>query len=87
MHGEAKSCISNAPAGFARFRARIRALYYGLTRYRTKPPKGIGRTALSEQRLRQLFGKTSFRVVTAETFKDPRRSSSIQVQYVKAVKV
>jgi ubiquinone/menaquinone biosynthesis C-methylase UbiE len=69
-----------------RVRCLIRILYYGLTRYRVKPPKGFGKNLVTEKQLCNLLGKAGFEVISTETIKDTSRSSNIPVEYIKAVK-
>jgi hypothetical protein len=72
--------------GLARIRSRIRIVYQGVVGFRLKPPKGFGRNAMTEKRLRELLGRSGFRVDSAETIRDPSRSSNIPVEYIRAVK-
>jgi ubiquinone/menaquinone biosynthesis C-methylase UbiE len=65
----------------------IRILYYGLTGYRVKPPKGLGKNIMTEKQLCGLLGKSGFEVASTETIKDTSRSSNIRVEYIRAVKV
>jgi hypothetical protein len=65
----------------------IRILYYGLTGYRVKPPKGLGKNIMTEKQLCGLLGKSGFEVASTETIKDTSRSSNIPVEYIRAVKV
>ena len=73
--------------GLARLRFLIRIVYKGVVGYRVKPPKGFGRNVLSEEQLRKLLGRSGFRVDSAETIRDPSRSSNVPIQYIRAVKV
>jgi ubiquinone/menaquinone biosynthesis C-methylase UbiE len=75
-----------ALTGLDRLRGSIRVLYQGIVGYRLKPPKGFGRNVLTENQLRELLGRSGFRIDSAETVKDLARSSSIPVEYVRAVK-
>ena len=76
----------DALAGLDRLRCRIRILFHGLTRYRTRPPKGFSDHLMSEQQLCELLSKGGFKIVSTETFKDASRSSNIPVEYIKAAK-
>ena len=73
--------------GVDRVRCLIRILYHGLTGYRVKPPKGFGKNIVTENQLRELMGKSGFKVASTETIKDPSRSSNIPIEYIRAVKV
>jgi ubiquinone/menaquinone biosynthesis C-methylase UbiE len=75
-----------ALGGLDAIRSVIRIVYHGLTGYRTKPPKGFGRNVLTERELCDLLEQSGFKVVGSETIKDPFRSSSIPVEYVRATK-
>jgi ubiquinone/menaquinone biosynthesis C-methylase UbiE len=76
-----------ALTGIERVRSLIRVFYRGLTGYATKPPKALGRNVLTEKQLCELLGQSGFAVAGAETFRDAARSSSIPLEYVRAVKV
>jgi SAM-dependent methyltransferase len=43
--------------GIDRIRCLIRILYCGLTGYRVKPPKGLGKNVMTEKQLCELLGK------------------------------
>ena len=73
--------------GVDRVRCLIRILYHGLTGYRVKPPKGFGKNIVTEKQLRELMGKSGFKVASTETIKDPSRSSNIPIEYIRVVKV
>ena len=75
-----------ALTGLDRIRSLIRIAYQGIVGYRLKPPKGFGRNVLTGAQLQALLGRSGFRVESAETIRDPSRSSNIPVQYVRAVK-
>jgi ubiquinone/menaquinone biosynthesis C-methylase UbiE len=72
--------------GLARLRSTVRVVYQGIVGYRVKPPKGFGRNVLTEEQLREVLGRAGFRVDSAETIRDPSRSSNIPIQYIRAVK-
>jgi ubiquinone/menaquinone biosynthesis C-methylase UbiE len=76
-----------ALSGLNRLRCLVRILYYGLTGYRLKPPKGFGRNILTEKQLSGLLSKSGFRVQSSETIRDASRASHIPVEYIRAVKV
>jgi ubiquinone/menaquinone biosynthesis C-methylase UbiE len=73
--------------GVDRIRSLIRIVYQGVVGYRLKPPKGFGSQVLTEEQLRDLLGRSGFRLDSAETIKDPSRSSNIPINYIRAVKV
>jgi hypothetical protein len=75
-----------ALGGLDAIRCVIRVVYHGLTGYRMKPPKGFGRNVLTDRELRDLLEQSGLKVASSETIKDPTRSSSIPLEYVKAVK-
>jgi ubiquinone/menaquinone biosynthesis C-methylase UbiE len=72
--------------GLDRIRSLIRIVYQGVVGYRIKPPKGFGRNVMTAMQLRELLGQSGFRLDSAETIRDPSRSSNIPIQYVRAVK-
>lgn len=76
-----------ALSGLDHVRSLIRILYRGVTGYRTKPPKGFGKNVMTEKVLCDLLSRSGFEVVSMETLKDPSRSSSIPIEYIRAVKV
>ena len=69
-----------------RIRSLIRVVYQGVVGYRVKRPKGFGRNVRSEKQLRELLGRSGFRVESAETITDPSRTSNIPIEYVRAIK-
>jgi ABC-2 type transport system ATP-binding protein len=72
--------------GLARIRSLIRIVYQGVAGYRIKPPKGFGRSVVTEAQLRELLGRSGFRVGSTETIRDSSLSSNIPVEYVRAAK-
>jgi ubiquinone/menaquinone biosynthesis C-methylase UbiE len=72
--------------GLGRIRSLIRVVYQGVVGYRVKPPRGFGRNVRSEKQLRELLGRSGFRVESAETIRDPSRTSNIPIEYVRAIK-
>ena len=83
--------ISNVDPGeltrLERIRCMIRILYHGLTKYRTKPPKGFGRNVMTQKQLCDLLARSGFEVISTEMIKDTSRSSNIPVEYIGAVRV
>jgi ubiquinone/menaquinone biosynthesis C-methylase UbiE len=76
-----------ALGGLARIRCRFRVIFHGLTRYRTKPPKNFGDNTMSEKQICDLLTRSGFKVASAETFRNGRRTSNIPIEYIKAVKI
>lgn len=76
-----------ALSGLDRVRSLMRVAYRGLTGYRTKPPKGFGKNVMTERELCDLLSQSGFKVVSTETIKETARSSSIPIEYIRAVKV
>jgi ubiquinone/menaquinone biosynthesis C-methylase UbiE len=76
-----------ALTGLNRLRSLIRVVYQGVIGYRLKPPKGFGSNVLTAKELCDLLAASGFDVVGVETINDKSRSSSIPVEYVRAVKV
>ena len=75
-----------AVSGGARLRTLARVLFHGIVSYRVRPPKDFGRNVLTEPELRALLERSGFRVTKSETVRDPSRSSSIPLDYVRAVR-
>ena len=73
--------------GLNRLRCGVRILYYGLTGYRLKPPKRLGKNILTEKQLFGLLGQSGFKVQSSTTIRDASRASHIPVEYIRAVKV
>jgi len=69
-----------------RFRWLLRGFYYGLTRHRIKPPKGITRNLITCAQLCDLLVQCGFQVLHTETIRNPSHSSNMPVDYVKAAK-
>jgi ABC-2 type transport system ATP-binding protein len=69
-----------------RIRCAGRVIYYGLARFRAKPPKGSADHLLTEEQLCGLLRKSGFEVLGQETITDTSRSSNIPVDYIRAVK-
>jgi ubiquinone/menaquinone biosynthesis C-methylase UbiE len=70
-----------------RFRWLVRGFYHGLTRHRTKPPKGITRNLITEGQLCDLLGKSDFEILNTESIRNASRSSNMPIDYVKARKI
>ena len=70
--------------GFARVRCYARILLRGVLGYRRRPPPNLGSNVLSADVLRDLLTRTGFEVLGCETLRDPARSSSIPLDYVRA---
>jgi ubiquinone/menaquinone biosynthesis C-methylase UbiE len=73
--------------GWDRFRSSVRVIYYGITRYRIKPPKDFGSSAMTEKELCDLLVRTGFKVASTETFRNTSSSAYFPLEYVKAVKL
>ena len=73
--------------GWDRFRWLARGYFYGITRYRTKPPKGLLKQVLSEQQLCDLLATSGFQVLSSETIRNTSRSYNIPIECIKAVKI
>jgi ubiquinone/menaquinone biosynthesis C-methylase UbiE len=67
-----------------RLRWLLRGFYYGLTRHRTKPPKGITRNLITLGRLCQLLVSCGFKILHTEMIRTASRSSSMPIDYVEA---
>jgi hypothetical protein len=76
-----------ALTGFNRLRCIARVVFTTLTRYRVRPPKGFGATALSEKSLHALLNSSGFKVTSSETIRDGSRSSCIPLEYVRATRI
>ena len=75
-----------ALGGFDRVRAMLRILFRGISGYRVRPPRRLGRNVLTAEALTDLLQRSGFQLATCETFTNPARSSSIPIDYVRAVK-
>src|SRR5215471_12838075 len=56
--------------GWDRFRWQARGYFYGITRYRTKPPKDLLKQVLSEKQLCDLLVNSGFKVLVTETIRN-----------------
>jgi ubiquinone/menaquinone biosynthesis C-methylase UbiE len=72
--------------GWDRFRWLARGYFYGITRYRTKPPKDLLKQVLSEQQLCDLLANSGFNVLLTETIRNSSLSYNIPIEYIKAAK-
>jgi ABC-2 type transport system ATP-binding protein len=73
--------------GLDRIRCLLRIAFHGLRGYRRKPPARFGANVLSERQLSDLLRKLGFEVLGSEVLRDPVRSSSIPLDYVRAARV
>ena len=73
--------------GFARFRWLVRSYFYGITHYRTKPPKDLLKNVMTEAQLCEHLQKSGFKILSKEIIRNAARASNIPVEYVKAVKI
>jgi ubiquinone/menaquinone biosynthesis C-methylase UbiE len=69
-----------------RFRWLLRGFYYGMTRHRTKPPKGITRNLVTLAGLSDLLIENGFQILYAKTIQSPSSPSNMPVDYVRAIK-
>lgn len=72
--------------GLDRVRAMLRVLYRGITGYRVRPPRRLGRNVLTAEALSDLLLRSGFQPASGETITDPARPASIPIDYVRAVK-
>ena len=83
--------IANADPGalsrWNRSRWWTRVVYYGLTRQRTKPPKGSAKGLLTEKQLCSLLRSTHFTLTSSEAFRNTSSACNAPVEYIKARKV
>jgi len=83
--------IANADPGALngadRFRWLLRGYFYGLTRYRTKPPKDFAKNLVTERELCNLLGKAGFKVLCVEAIRNAARSYNLPIEFIKAVRV
>lgn len=71
--------------GFARFRWLVRGYFYGITRYRTKPPKDIFKYVMTEAQLCDYLVKAGFKILSVETIRNISRASNLPIEFVKAM--
>ena len=69
-----------------RFRWLLRGYFYGITRYRTKPPKGMLKGVISEQQLCNFLVESKFEISLTETIRNTSQRHNIPIEYIKAVK-
>ena len=70
----------------SRLCANARILYYGITRYRTKPPKHFSKNLISANDLSELLVNVGFGRILVEEFKDPSHFSDVPIELIKATK-
>jgi len=73
-------------SGFDRFRWLARGYFYGITRYRTKPPKGLFDNVLTEKQLCDLLVKSGFEIQSTEIIRNAAQSCNLPLEYIKAAK-
>jgi len=73
-------------SGFNRFRWLARGYFYGITRYRTKPPKGLFDNVLTEKQLCDLLVKSGFDIQSTEIIRNAAQTYNLPLEYIKAVK-
>jgi ubiquinone/menaquinone biosynthesis C-methylase UbiE len=73
-------------SGFNRFRWLTRGFFYGITRYRTKPPKGLFDKVQTEKQLCDLLVKSGFDIQSTEIIRNAAQPHNLPLEYVKAVK-
>jgi ubiquinone/menaquinone biosynthesis C-methylase UbiE len=73
-------------SGFDRFRWLARGYFYGITRYRTKPPKGLFDNVLTEKQLCELLVKGGFDIQSTEVIRNAARPYNLPLEYIKAAK-
>jgi len=73
-------------SGVSRLRAQVRILFQGVTGYRRRPPPGLGRSVLRAGELRALLERTGFAVTDLETLRDRMHSSTIPIDYLRALR-
>jgi ubiquinone/menaquinone biosynthesis C-methylase UbiE len=73
-------------SGFDRFRWLARGYFYGITRYRTKPPRGLFDNALTEKQVCDLLLKSGFDIQSTETIRNAAHSYNLPLEYIKAAK-
>ena len=65
--------------------AQVRILYYGITGYRTKPPRNFSKNIISACDLSSLLVQSGFRNVSVELFKSSDRFSDVPIELIKAI--
>ena len=76
----------HALRGWDRLRWLVRGYFYGITRYRTKPPKGLLKNLLTEHQLTDLLVQSSFKISSTEAIRNTSQSYNIPIEYIKTVK-
>jgi ubiquinone/menaquinone biosynthesis C-methylase UbiE len=74
-------------SGFNRFRWLARGYFYGITRYRTKPPRGLLNNVLTEKQLCDLLVKSGFDIQSTETIRNAAQPYNVPLEYIKAAKI
>jgi len=74
-----------ALGALSRLCAQTRILYYGITRYRTRPPRNFGKNVISARDLSTLLVETGFRDVSVELFKSPDHFCDVPIELIKAI--
>jgi SAM-dependent methyltransferase len=72
-------------SGFARFACRVRMIYYGITRYRRKPPKDFSQYLLPGDALCELIERAGFTVTHFEEISSSSRPFGMPIEYIEAV--
>jgi ubiquinone/menaquinone biosynthesis C-methylase UbiE len=73
-------------SGFNRFRWLARGYFYGITRYRTKPPRGLFDNVLTEKQLCELLVKSGFDIQSTETIRNAAQPYNLPLEYINALK-
>lgn len=68
------------------FRWLLRGHFYGFTRYRTKPPKGMLKGLMSEQQLCNFLVESNFEISSTESIRNTSQPHNVPVEYIRAVK-
>jgi ubiquinone/menaquinone biosynthesis C-methylase UbiE len=74
-------------SGFARFRWLVRGYFYGITRYRTKPPKDFLKHVMTEAQLCDYLVKAGFEILSVETIRNSQRASNLPIEFIKAIRL
>ncbi len=72
--------------GLRLFCAKVRILYYGITRYRVKPPKNFSKNLIAAEDLSELMARTGFGIVSVESFRSSSRFSDVPIELIQATK-
>jgi ubiquinone/menaquinone biosynthesis C-methylase UbiE len=71
--------------GWDRFRWLARGYFYGITRYRIKPPKGLLKNLPTEKQLCELLFELGFQVSSTDFIRNTARSYNLPIEYIKGV--